>query len=109
MCIRTVVERVQANRKAKERCEEDLVNEELEIAIHKLAEGNIDSSNSFIDHIEELRARKQTLIEEKGSRLAEKLGTKWFNEGEKSSKYFFFIDTVFYFACNRYYHNRVMI
>ena len=88
MCIRTVVERVQANRKAKERCEEDLVNEELEIAIHKLAEGNIDSSNTLIDHTEELRARKQTLIEEKGSRLAEKLGTKWFNEGEKSSKYF---------------------
>ena len=28
------------------------------------------------------------LIEEKGRRLAEKLGTKWYNEGEKSTKYF---------------------
>jgi len=28
------------------------------------------------------------LIEEKGKKLAEKLGTKWYNEGEKSTKYF---------------------
>ena len=28
------------------------------------------------------------LVEEKGSRLAEKLGTKWYNEGEKSTRYF---------------------
>jgi hypothetical protein len=28
------------------------------------------------------------LVEERGARLAEKLGTKWYNEGEKSTRYF---------------------
>ena len=87
VCIRTVVEKVQADRKANEVNEENMVNEELDLAIGKLAEG-VDDTEGLIDHVEELRARKQTLIEEKGSRLAEKLGTKWYNEGEKSSKYF---------------------
>ena len=87
VCIRTVVEKVQADRKINERDEEDMVNEELELAVGKLAEGS-DNLQGLIDHVEELRVRKQALIEIKGARLAERLGTKWFNEGEKSTKYF---------------------
>ena len=41
-----------------------------------------------MSHIEDLRGRKKVLIEEKGERLAARLGTKWFNEGEKSTRYF---------------------
>ena len=88
VCIRTVVERVQAERKVCEKGEEDLLNEELDIAIATLSEGSSDRLDNLIDHVEELRARKQILIDEKGTRLAERLGTKWYNEGEKSSKYF---------------------
>ena len=29
------------------------------------------------------------MIDEKGSRLAERLATKWYNEGEKSTRYFY--------------------
>ena len=88
VCIRSVVEKVQADRKRKEITEEESLNSELEISINKLAQGDSRDPNMLIEHIEDLRARKATLIEEKGARLAEKLGTKWYNEGEKSSRYF---------------------
>ena len=90
MCIRTVSEQTQAERKRKEASEEEAVNEELEIAIEALASGNHQANrlNSLIEHVESLRHRKEILIEEKGERLAEKLGTKWYNEGEKSTRYF---------------------
>ena len=87
MCIRTVTERVQADRKRTERTEEDSINEELEAATEKLASGSIEDKD-LIDYVEELRNKKAKLIEEKGLRLAERLGTKWFNEGEKSTRYF---------------------
>ena len=88
VCIRTVVEKAQADRKMKEKAEEDEVNDELEIAVDKLAGGTARNENTLIDYIEDLRARKAVLIDEKGARLAERLGTKWHNEGEKSTKYF---------------------
>ena len=31
---------------------------------------------------------KYLIVQERGNRLAEKVKTKWYNEGEKSSKYF---------------------
>ena len=35
-----------------------------------------------------MRSEKVVIIEGKGERLAENLGTKWYNEGKKSTKYF---------------------
>ena len=88
LCIRTICENVQAERKRREASEEDTINEELEMAINKLSrDGTLDQAN-LLDFIEELRSRKQNLINIKGERLAERLGTKWYNEGEKSTKYF---------------------
>ena len=89
VCIRTVVERVQAERKRKEKSEEEMLNEELTVALDELEKGLVNSrSRALIDYIEELRVRKSILVENKGKRLAERLGTKWYNEGEKSNKYF---------------------
>ena len=88
MSIRTVTERIQAERKLKEKTEEEALNEDLETAIDKLSTGLTNNTASLIDYVEELRSRKAALVEEKGERLAEKLGTKWYNEGEKSTKYF---------------------
>ena len=90
MCLRTVTERVQAERKRREKDEEELLNEELNLAINRLEVlgGASNGKNSLIEHIEELRAKKDVLIDRKGKRLAEKLGTKWYNEGEKSTRYF---------------------
>ena len=90
VCIRTILERLQAERKRLEKSEEDEINESLEVALKKLAAGdpNAVGRGPLIDYIEELRIRKSILIEKKGTRLAEKLGTKWYNEGEKSTRYF---------------------
>ena len=88
VCIRTVSEKIQSDRKKKEAVEEELLNNELDISVKKLATGSARNEHRLIEHIEELRARKAVLIEEKGVRLAEKLSTKWYNEGEKSTKYF---------------------
>lgn len=89
MCFRTIVERVQAEFKREEINEEDSLNQELNLAISALENANDDDTKEdLIDYIEELRNKKAVLIEEKGKRLAEKLKTKWYNEGEKSTKYF---------------------
>ena len=89
MCLRTVVEKVQAERKRFETNEEESINEELNNAVSSLAAGTaIGGPGGLIDYIEELRGRKAQLVEERGNRLAEKVKTKWYNEGEKSSKYF---------------------
>ena len=88
VCIRTVAEKIQAERKSFEVAEEKSLNEELDTAINKLSAGSLDGEENLIEYVEELRAKKQVMIEEKGARLAAKLGTKWFNEGEKSNRYF---------------------
>ena len=89
MCIRTVMERAQADRKKKERTEEEDINNEIEVCVKSLSNDMATvRDGGLIDHIEELRTRKAIIIEEKGERLAQKLGTKWYNEGEKSTKYF---------------------
>ena len=90
VCIRTVVEQTQAERKRDEKSEEETINEELDIAIKKLSAGELPVSrkNNLIDYIEQMRNRKEELINVKGERLAARLGTKWYNEGEKSTRYF---------------------
>ena len=89
MCIRSVAEKLQADRKKKEKLDEDEVNEELNLAINSLENDPTEAEGEeLVEYIEELRDRKASLIESKGERLAEKLGTKWYNEGEKSTRYF---------------------
>ena len=91
VCLRSVVERVQANRNKTERSEEEGVDESLNKLIDRLASigaSDAEEREELIVIIEALRDRKGAMIDEKGKRLAERLGTKWFNEGEKSNKYF---------------------
>ena len=90
MCLRTVTERIQAERKKKEATIENEINEALNRAINELyTEANPEDKIVVIERIENLRNRKIEIIEEKGARLAERLATKWYNEGEKSTKYFY--------------------
>ena len=90
VCIRTVVEKVQADRKKFDQSEEERVNEELTMSVEALEKGNLrpEGVGSLIDHIEDLRGQKRELVHRMGTRMAEKLKTKWFNEGEKSNRYF---------------------
>ena len=90
VCLRTLLEKAQADRKKKEVSEEHYLNLELDLAIKALAndELGVRDRAELIDHVEDLRVRKEILVENKGKRLADKLGTKWYNEGEKSTRYF---------------------
>ena len=90
MCIRTVAEQAQADRKKKELSEEEEISGELNLAIAAIQDPELrpEHLEGLIEYAEDLRNKKAKLIEEKGKRLAEKLGTKWYNEGEKSTKYF---------------------
>ena len=84
VCIRTVAERIQAERNRKEKTEEQLINKELNASINVLGNEtlSVNRRNQLIDYVEEQRAKKSILIEEKGARLAEKIGSKWYQEGE---------------------------
>ena len=64
VCIRTVAERVQAERNRRERTEEQEINEELNSAIEVLSKEALDAPrrDQLIDHVEELRIRKSILI-----------------------------------------------
>ena len=77
-------------KKLREKSEDELNREELQLVINRLAEleGNSPNKLKLIEHIEALRAEKEALVEKKGKRLAERLGTKWYNEGENSTRYF---------------------
>ena len=91
VCLRTVVERLQADRNKKEKTDEEGVSESLNRLIERLAtidQNETDEKEELLVLIEALRNRKEVLIDEKGRRLADRLATKWFNEGEKSNKYF---------------------
>ena len=57
VAIRTVCEKVQADRKVRERDEEDSINEELELVISQLAAGIDANVGRLLDYIEELRSR----------------------------------------------------
>ena len=90
MSLRSVVERIQAERNRKERTMEKEVDEAINRAIKELAgEEQEEQKLEYIERIENLRNKKLAIVEEKGARLAEKLATKWYNEGEKSTKYFY--------------------
>ena len=91
VCIRTTVEKVQAEKKKMDKNEEETLNEELEVAVGELAKGRATTTagtQALINYIEELRTKKSMIVEEKGRKLAARLGTKWYNEGEKSTRYF---------------------
>ena len=90
VCIRTIAERLQAERKRTEKLEEETLNEELNETIMILEKAGLTEArtNLLINKAEVLRAKKAALVEEKGRRLAERLGTKWYQEGEKSNRYF---------------------
>ena len=90
VCIRTVAEKLQAVRKRREKLEEELLNDDLNEAINILENEALTEyrTNDLIEQIEVLKGRKAVIIEEKGRRLADRLGSKWYNEGEKSTRYF---------------------
>ena len=67
----------------------DFLKEDLHAHIAALENTtDVARSNRLMNKINELKAKITKLNLEKGAALANKLKTKWYNEGERSNKYF---------------------
>jgi len=78
---------------ARQRKRENEVLIELNDGINKCTQllarySDEDSQVILTRELEELTHAKNTLLEEQGAKLAERARTKWYNEGERSNKYF---------------------
>jgi len=51
-------------------------------------ENDIQLKNMLVRELETLKVQKDTILSEQGEKLANLARTKWYNEGEKSNKYF---------------------
>jgi len=51
-------------------------------------ENDIQLKNILVRELETLKVQKDTILSEQGEKLANMARTKWYNEGEKSNKYF---------------------
>ena len=76
--------------KKRQRTDYDFIKEDLNshIAALEACKGDAAKANRLMEKINRLKAEIAKLNLEKGTSLANKLKTKWYNEGERSNKYF---------------------
>jgi len=86
--LRTVVGEVIKQRNKKEREELENIQTELERRMVLTRTISLRAMEANLSEIEILFARRNNILEGKCDALAAKAKTKWFHEGEKSSKYF---------------------
>ena len=88
--IRSAYTLAEETRKRREKGEYEFIKEDLQSHITALENctGNSTKANRLMNKINILKAKITNLNLEKGSKLANALKTKWYNEGEKSNKYF---------------------
>ena len=88
--IRSAYTQVNTENKRKEKLDYQLVKEDLHSHIAALEENKNDAAkaNRLMNKINKLKATITKLNLEKGQLLADRLKTKWYNEGERSNKYF---------------------
>ena len=89
MSVRPFTE-VNSRYRKKQKGEYDFVKEDLHshIAAFDQCKGDQFKENRLMTKINQLKAKISKLNLEKGTSLANKLKTKWYNEGERSNKYF---------------------
>ena len=87
--MRNAYLKVNSENKKRKTSEYDFLKEDLHAHIATL-ENTTDTarSNRLMNKINALKAKLTKLNLEKGAALANKLKTKWYNEGERSNKYF---------------------
>jgi hypothetical protein len=73
----------------EERINLELLNEDI-LRHERLLEQaeNLEEESEIAEHIERQTNEKNKILDEQGKKLAWKLKTKWYGEGEKSNKYF---------------------
>ena len=88
--IRSAYLHINAERKKTKKLDYEFLKADLHTHIVALEESNNDliKKNRLMDKINILKAKMSQLNLEKGRSLAEKMKTKWNNEGERLNKYF---------------------
>ena len=88
--IRSSYIAVATEAKRRKQNDYDFVKEDLHAHIKLLEEGVQDmrQKNRIMNKINQLKANITKLNLQKGQKLADRLKTKWYNEGERSNKYF---------------------
>jgi hypothetical protein len=89
MTIRTKALEIMAKQRKKENEKLAELNNEINKCTQLLARYFDDDSQIILTReLEELTHAKNVLLDEQGARLAMRARTKWYNEGERSNKYF---------------------
>ena len=66
-----------------------IIDDDIKLHGRLLAESSsTEEDTDIISHLEQLNNEKNRILETQGKNLAWKARTKWYNEGEKSNKYF---------------------
>ena len=88
--MRSVYIEVNRDYRSKQRTDYDFVKEDLHSHIASLegCKGDTAKANRLMEKINRLKAEITRMNLERGTNLANKLKTKWYNEGERSNKYF---------------------
>ena len=88
--MRNAYLKISAENRKSQKLEYDFVKEDLHSHINALenCRNDVAKANRLMDRINQLKAKISKLNLEKGESLANKLKTKWYNEGERSNKYF---------------------
>ncbi len=86
--LRTVVGECVKERNRREREEMELIQKELERRMVTSGAISLLALEQNRNEIEELFAKRNSLLEKKSEGLAKKAKTRWFYEGERSNKYF---------------------
>ena len=88
--IRSAYVQVTTEAKKRRKRDYDFVKEDLHTHIRMLEEDQIDNlrKNRVMNKINQLKAEIARMNLLRGQKLADQLKTKWYNEGERSNKYF---------------------
>jgi hypothetical protein len=86
--LRTIVGEVMKQRNKREREELESIQSELERKMTFTRTISLRAMEANLNEVEILFARRNNILEAKCDAMAVKAKTKWFHEGEKSSKYF---------------------
>jgi hypothetical protein len=89
MSIRTVTLSIMKRERSREITELNEINLDIVSNTELLTRTHSQADQrTLVIELEALNARKELILQEQGKKLAQKARSRWYNEGEKSNKYF---------------------
>jgi hypothetical protein len=89
MSIRTVTLSIMKRERSREITELNEINQDIVSNTELLTRAHLQADHrTLVIELEALNAHKEQILQEQGKKLAQKARSRWYNEGEKSNKYF---------------------